>query len=140
MAPTKQRGDTAELAVAADLVARGYGVAFPFGEDCDYDLIVDRDGKLEKVQVKHCRSEGVRMEVKTCSHSLTNGKVRRTKRYTAATIDWVAAYDATTRDCFYIPASELGTSGRSTMTLRLAPPRNNQVAGVRSAFDYRSLD
>jgi hypothetical protein len=45
MAPLKQLGDTAELAVALDLRRRGYRVAFPYGEDCDYDLIVDRDGR-----------------------------------------------------------------------------------------------
>jgi hypothetical protein len=38
MAPTKAKGDLAELKVAADLIAKGYRVALPFGEDCDYDL------------------------------------------------------------------------------------------------------
>ena len=39
MAPTKAKGDLAELKVAADLVAKGYSVSLPFGEDCDYDLV-----------------------------------------------------------------------------------------------------
>ncbi len=53
MAPLKQKGDLAEMLVAADLVRRGYKVALPFGEDWDYDLIVERDGRLERVQVKY---------------------------------------------------------------------------------------
>ena len=62
------------------------------------------------------------------SHSLTNGQVRATKHYTAATIDWLAVYDATTDRCYYIPAVELG-DGISMMHLRLVPTRNNQSAG-----------
>ena len=39
MAPLKTKGDMAELIVAADLVKRGFRVAFPFGEDCDWDCL-----------------------------------------------------------------------------------------------------
>ena len=42
MAPLKQKGDTAELAVALDLRRRGYRICFPYGEDSDYDLIVEK--------------------------------------------------------------------------------------------------
>ena len=31
------------MMVAADLMRRGYKIAFPYGEDWDYDLIVCRD-------------------------------------------------------------------------------------------------
>jgi hypothetical protein len=138
MATTKQLGDLAELAVAADLKGRGHRVCFPFGEDADYDLVVDREGVLERVQVKYGRSRGVRLEVRCRSHSLTNGKVRRTKRYTARTIDWLAVYDASTRRCFYVPAAELG-EGRSLLTLRLTPAANGQRAGIRLAEDYAQI-
>ena len=111
MASLKTKGDLAELKVAADLIERGYRVAIPFGEDNDFDLILCRGNKLERVQVKYTRSNGEVIAVKCYSDSLTNGRVRQTKRYTAATIDWLAVYDATTSRCFYIPASDLG-SGR----------------------------
>jgi PD-(D/E)XK nuclease superfamily protein len=44
MAPLKQKGDLAELKVAADLAGRGCSISLPFGEDCDYDLVADLDG------------------------------------------------------------------------------------------------
>ena len=69
---------------------------------------------------------------------LTNGKIRRTKHYTAKTIDWLAVYDVTTDRCYYLSASELGT-GMSQMHLRLCEPRNNQRAGIRFASDYVDL-
>jgi PD-(D/E)XK endonuclease len=120
----KQKGDLAELKVACDLRRRGYGLAIPFGEECDYDLIVDRDGVLERVQVKYTESDRVIIDVRCNSHSLTKGKVRATKRYTADNIDWLAVYDRTTDRCYYIPAFELG-DGRYRLSLRLAPTRNS---------------
>jgi hypothetical protein len=58
MASLKQKGDLAELKVAADLMERGCRISIPFGEDCDYDLIADYEGRLHRVQVKHTRSDG----------------------------------------------------------------------------------
>jgi len=134
----KSKGDLAELAVANDLLRRGFKVAFPFGEDWDYDLILAREGRLERVQAKYVASDGAFVEVRCRSHSLTNGKVRATKRYTAETIDWIAVYDATSDRCYYVPAAELG-KGRSTLTLRLTPAKNAQVRGVRDAAGYTRI-
>lgn len=138
MAPLKKKGDLAELKIATDLLERGYGVAIPFGEDCDFDLVAYRDEELYRVQVKHLTSDGQVLAVKCTSHSLTNGRVRQTKRYTARTIDWLAVWDATTRRCFYIPAIELG-DGRSSIHLRLTRCRNNQHTRVRFARDYETF-
>jgi PD-(D/E)XK nuclease superfamily protein len=102
MASLKQKVDLAELKVAADLLARGYRIALPYGEDWDFDLILCRGESFERVQVKHTRSDGTFIEVRCTSQSLTNGKVKATKHYTAAMIDWLAVYDATTERCYYV--------------------------------------
>ena len=128
----------AELAVAADLVKQGFRVAFPFGEDCDWDLLFWRppSQELERVQVKYTESNGCVAEVRCLSQSLTNGRVRAVKRYSAAMIEWLAVYDGSTSSVFYIPSDELG-DGRSRIHLRLVAPRNNQRLGIRMADDYR---
>lgn len=90
MASLKQKGDLAELKVATDLIDRGCGISIPFGEDCNYDLIADYEGRLHRVQVKHTRSDGRIVQVRSRSHSLTNGRVRVTKHYTASMVDWIA--------------------------------------------------
>jgi len=133
--PLKGRGDLAELCVAVDLLRRGFGVAFPYGEDCDFDLILIRDERLDRVQVKHTRSDGRVVAVRCRSHSLTNGKIRQVKHYTAKTIDILAVYDATSNRCYYVPAAELGT-GRSMFHLRIKPARNGQSKGTRPAERY----
>jgi hypothetical protein len=138
IAPLKAKGDLAEVMIAADLIRRGYRIAIPYGEDSDFDLIVCRDEKLERVQCKYTRSDGGVVVVRCFSHSLTNGRVKATKHYTAATIDWLAVYDATTDRCYYIPAAELG-SGMARIHLRLVPTRNNQVSRIRRAEDYLEI-
>ncbi len=70
MAPLKKKGDLAELKVAADLVARGCSLYIPFGEDSDYDLLADFEGRLHRVQVKYTKSDGRVIIVRTRSHSL----------------------------------------------------------------------
>lgn len=139
MAALKQKGDLAELKVAADLADRGCRISIPFSEDCDYDLVADFDGVLHRVQVKYTESDGHTVLMRCRSHSLTNGKIRKTKYYTAETIDWIVVYDLTSNRCYYCPAAELG-SGRAELTLRLTPPRNRQRAGIRDASDYTKPD
>jgi hypothetical protein len=131
----KGKGDLAELMVAADLRRRGFKIAIPFGEDCDFDLVLIRGERLQRVQVKYVESDGAVVKLKCFSHSLTNGKIRQTKRYTARTIDLLAVYDDTSSRCFYVPAAELG-EGRSILHLRLKPALNQQRVGTRSAEDY----
>jgi hypothetical protein len=135
----KAKGDLAELEVAADLQGRGYKVALPYGEDWDFDLILSRDDRtLERVQVKYPRSDGRVISVRPRSQSLTNGRVRATKHYTAGMIDWLAVWDATTDRCFYVPAAELG-GGMSELRLRLAPAANSQLRGIRMAARYADI-
>ena len=138
MAPLKAKGDLAELMVAADLLRRGYKIALPYGEDWDYDLILCRGSSFERVQVKYATGDGRVVPVRCMSHSLTNGRVRETKRYTSITIDWLAVYDVTTDACFYVPAAELG-AGRALLHLRLEPALSGRREGIRWAADYREI-
>jgi PD-(D/E)XK nuclease superfamily protein len=139
MASLKLKGDLAELRVAADLVSRGCLLSIPFSEDSDYDLIADYRGRLHRIQVKYARSDGRMVLVRCRSHSMTKGKVRQTKHYTAETVDWIAVWDSTTDRCYYCPSRELG-EGRSMLHLRLTPARNGQRLGIRDARDYTDPD
>jgi hypothetical protein len=58
MANTPRQGEKSELAVASELIMQGYGVSFPFGHNHQYDLIVDKEGTLYKIQVKTAKNEG----------------------------------------------------------------------------------
>jgi PD-(D/E)XK endonuclease len=140
MAGLKTKGDLAELKVAADLVARGCRLSIPFGEDHDYDLIADHKGRLHRIQVKYAESDGRVIKVKCYSHSLTAGKIRATKHYTEAMVDWIAVYDLTTDRCYYVASWMLGVEGRSQLMLRVTPARNGQSLRIRRAEDYLDPD
>ena len=50
----KIKGLTTELQCQTYFTQKGYNVSVPLGEDCRYDLIVDIEGILIRVQVKTC--------------------------------------------------------------------------------------
>lgn len=130
MAITKLKGDLGVAMVMAEVMRRGYKVAIPVGEDWRYDIIVLRNGKLERVQCKYIESDGVVAHI-PCRSS-NNWSVIK---YTSDDIDWIAAYDKTTGRFFFVPSSLLG-SGRCDVVLRMAPTKNGQVKCVRMAEEF----
>lgn len=134
---TYQKGDVAELVVAADLAKRGYQVAFPFSTSSDWDLLLIRDKEFERIQVKSraLDDKGVLL-VPNRVMSNTAGK-QSTRLYTADDVDWIAVYCPEVDQCFYIPISLV--EGRETMYLRFEAPKNNQVKGVNWAKDFTEI-
>lgn len=49
---TFQLGNLSTAKVVATLTSSGYVVSIPFGDGCDYDLILDDTKSLKRVQVK----------------------------------------------------------------------------------------
>ncbi len=64
----KGKGDLAELMVAADLRSRGFKIAIPFGEDCDFDLVLIREDRLERVH-RHPFSRELHESLKSRDHA-----------------------------------------------------------------------
>ncbi len=116
--------------IIAESIKRGYKVAIPFGEDWRYDLIVQRSGKLERVQCKYTKSDG-KMVIVRCRSSNNWNQIH----YSENDIDWIAVYDATTNKCYFIPSLMLG-SGRTQINLRLKPTINKQTIGILWAKDF----
>lgn len=134
--PTKDKGNLAELMISAELARQGWKIAFPFGENWDYDLIIEHDGVFSRVQVKHVMSSEDKIEIPCKSVSVTNGKATNIKKYTSSDIDVLAAYDARTGKCYFIPAQELG-DGKGSYTLRITPPQKGSA--IRWAHNYEEL-
>jgi len=49
---TKLKADIAELSVTKELLKRGFNVLQPVGDRLPYDLSIDKNGKLIRLQVK----------------------------------------------------------------------------------------
>ena len=128
MAPLKQKGDAAELAVALDLRRRGYRMAFPFGEDCDYDLVVDRHGTLERVQVKYGRSDGRVLEISLPVRTRSpTARSAMTKRYTADDDRMAGGLRRRHRAVLLRPRDALG-AGREL----ISPPTRRRLGTTKS--------
>ncbi|WP_336000894.1 group I intron-associated PD-(D/E)XK endonuclease [Halorientalis halophila] len=52
MGATKNRGDESEARIVHELLAAGYSVSIPFGDNDKYDLIVDDGERMHRVQCK----------------------------------------------------------------------------------------
>lgn len=125
------KGDLAELRVASELMAKGYKIAIPFGQNWRYDLIVERDEILERVQVKYTESKDGVILVKARSR---NGK--QDYIYQPEDFEWLIVYDKSTDCCYYLPSSMMG---RREISLRLEPTKNGQTKGINWAKDYLSF-
>lgn len=132
---THEVGNVGELRVAYEAARRGYTISIPFGHDAKYDLVVDRGGILQRVQVKTVTSDGKVIKVHTRSPGRVDGKVNINK-YTSADIEWIVVVDLTSDVCLFVPASELGSTGKDAMSFRITLPKNNQRKNVRFVEDY----
>lgn len=134
MGRTTAKGEIGEAMILADLQRQSQGVAIPFGHDLPFDLIAVRkeDGALEKVQCKYTTSDG-----RVILAKVTSSSAWVSHRYTKDEVDWIAVYDATTDQCFYLPSSEW--DGQILVNLRLAATANGQAKGIRFARDFMRL-
>ena len=130
MAESKRLGTLGEIAVMREALQRGDRVSVPISQDAPYDLVVERQGGLERVQVTYVRSDGRVIHVRCRS---TNGWA--THKYRSHEVDWIATYDESTERVYFVHSSECAT-GRAVLHLRLEPAANNQVVGVRFAADH----
>lgn len=128
-----QKGAVAEAAVTAKVIQLGLTVLRPLSEGRRYDLVIDLEPQLLRVQCKLAQRLGGVLSVRLKTSRYTpNGYIATS--YTAAEVDAIAAYSPELNRCFLIPISEV--AGRRGIHLRLDPTRNNQNHGITWADDY----
>jgi hypothetical protein len=130
---TSQKGAVAESAITTAIMELGLTVLRPLCEGRRYDIVIDLEPKLLRVQCKMARSDSGALLVPTKTNRLTRRGYHETC-YSSDDTDAIAAYCPTTRRSYRLPISEV--AGRSLIHLRLSAPKNNQASGVRWARDY----
>ena len=127
----KTKGSVAELAVALRLMKEGWQVLIPYGENTRYDLVVERDGRFLRVQIKYVTpKDGV---LRVNCRSSNNWSVFQ---YTSEDIDVIAAYDAQSEQSYFVPVAQLR---KGAIRLRPLPPKNHQTHQVRFAREFGEL-
>lgn len=118
-------GKAGEYLVCADLIIKGY-VAFPSEQGLPYDVVMEANGKLLKVQVKTTRKSKSIPQRKTdipayIFHIGNNGKLNRRKKYEASQVDIFALVALDTRRIAYLPYF----NSQTTMNFRVPELRGN---------------
>ena len=90
---SNQSGDLSEQAVKLELIRRGWIVLEPSSRDAVYDLVVDKGGSFETIQVKTMNGNSIAKVVDRSGEVVSkNGKVRESIDYAKHGIDWLVGY------------------------------------------------
>lgn len=131
MDSTLIRGDVNELQCILDFQKRGYYCSIPFSGSCRYDVIVDINDKLYKIQCKsstYSENEGVLKM--NATHSTTN--TQKTTRYIYSDNEVDYFYTSWKEYGFLIPIQEVSTE----KYLRVDIPKNGIQSTMSIASDY----
>jgi hypothetical protein len=127
-------GDRTALAVMMALHESRIPFLVPLGENTRFDLGIELDGRLLRVQCKSGRLRDGAVQFATCSwygHHLHPKELSRTY---VGEIEFFAVHCRETCGVYLIPIEDVPT--RSYAKLRVEPPRNNQRRRIRFAADY----
>lgn len=111
---TKNKGDIGLTKVISDLVEKGFNVSLPIHEHLPYDLIVDMNGKLSRVQIKF--RNNINFKCST-SHVNTKGEIV-TQSYNKSDFELYAIYSNNLKLCYYVP-----NVGQNTITISEKEPQ-----------------
>lgn len=125
MNQNKQKGLLTELQCQTYFTQLGYNVSIPLGEDCRYDMIIDIEGQLIKVQVKtsHLNKGETGIMFSTCSTQGGNtAHDIQTKKYKKEDVDFFATYWE--NQCYLVKVEDCQST---TRTLSFEQIKKNQA-------------
>ena len=122
---TNTKGDISMACVIAELTKRGISISVPMTDNKRYDLIMDYNGKLYRMQVKRINykpDDGL-LIFKTVSSNSTKNKGYYDRRYKFGEIEGFLAY-CLELDKVYL--AWIGEVPREKFYMHCHKPKNNQ--------------
>lgn len=132
---SKDKGDIAEYKVITKFLERGWIVSKTIGDNNQYDLIVDRDNKPERVQVKtgHIIGNIVKVKLKSSGYHIKDGAaIHFTNTYDPYDVELFAAYCPESDKVYLIPNDRV----MYDVNLRLTESTANNGKPIRYAKDF----
>jgi hypothetical protein len=103
---TKLKSDIAESAVSTELLSRGFSVLKPVGDRLPYDIAVDVNGKLIRIQVKHAwYNKKDKAYVVDVRRTKTNRRRMVRKKYDNNDFDFAVVFIGEERIFYVIPSA-----------------------------------
>lgn len=134
---TLSKGIVTELECIKAFVELGYHCSIPYGDCARYDIVVDIDNKLYRVQCKTANwakdtaEEKVAFEISTRT-ATTNTKSTIRKTYSIDEVDLFFTFFE--GKAYLVPIEEI--AGKASFRFRYKYPSNNQKQGIHLAKDY----
>lgn len=131
-------GMITELQCIKDFISLGYHCLIPYGDCARYDVVVDINNKLYRIQCKTSRwspntaKEKVAFEIATRTTTTTNTKRNTYKTYSEDEVDLF--YTCFNGKSYLVPVSEI--AGKSAFRWRYEYPPTGQKQGIHLAKDY----
>lgn len=129
------KGDISMVCVIAELTKRGISVSIPMTDNKRYDLIMDYNGALYRMQVKtinYKHDDGL-LIFKTVSSNTTKNKGYYDRRYKFDEIEGFLAYCIELDKVYLAWVSE---APRGKFYLRCHETKNNQKRKIRYTHEY----
>ncbi len=131
---TTQQGNLSQQHIILALMEAGYQVLLPLGEGSRYDLVIEKNGKLSKVQCKTGHLNNGRIEFKTSSITRKAGGGHKSTPYTEQEVDEFAVYCPSLNKVFLVP---LRLVGNRTKRLRLGDVKRG---GGKDALEAEAFE
>lgn len=133
MIDTRVTGELTELKCQLYCLEKGYIVSKPILDNARYDMLLDYNNKIYRVQIKTSRwmseeHEGIVFNCKS-QHSISGGN--KIMKYTPDEIDFFMTEFE--NEYYLIPCDK----SKSEMRLRFKPTKNNQDHKAYFAKDYK---
>jgi hypothetical protein len=128
MYPTHRKGLLGELEFILHFIKKGYTVLTPVNPNSSYDMVIEKDGKFQRIQIKYC----------TPTHGVLRVELERPKRttlpYKDRGVDAIGVYEATHEKFYLIPIEKAVT--KSEFWLRVEDTKNSQKKHIHLASDF----
>lgn len=125
-------GITTQLKVAQKFIELGYIVSVPYGNNNRYDLIVDTDNSIYRIQVKHAhKNQNDSYTVYTANSVATTTK-KEIKYYNSKDIDFIVTI--INEQLVVIPVKEI--ENMKSKVFRVELPKTGQTAYCNLISNY----
>jgi PD-(D/E)XK endonuclease len=135
MSETSFKGELALMKVLLRAAEKRVVVSRPVTDFSRYDLVVDVEGKLHRVQVKYADGKSPAQTTGSASarlYSVSGGKKKQL--YDFADVDAFIIYMPATDKVYWVPIEMC--AGKSFLYLRYEPARNGQRKYCLAASDF----
>lgn len=130
---TKQQGIIGEAQVLAKFESLGISVSVPFGDNLPYDMIIDYEGKLFKIQVKTSSQSKEGVTEFGIKKNRINTQTNYITYYNENEVDYYALYAINRKEFYLVPFEE---AGNSSIKIRYELPKNGQTNKIKMNYNY----